>query len=105
MSHEAEGKTRLESLLINNLLEPEVSVGQNCELLLRPMSVTVRGDPKPACGSSVYSYAEFDPDAICISIGCFADPSFPAPQYSIWERYKHPWVRVPGACEIMDSQP
>ena len=58
-----------------------------------------------ACGSSVYSFAEFDRDAICISIGSFADPLFPSPQYSIWERHKHPWVRVPGSCETMDTQP
>lgn len=59
----------------------------------------------PVCGSSVYSFAEFDPDAICVSVGCFADPSFPSPQYSIWERHKHPWVSAPGNCDTMDTQP
>jgi hypothetical protein len=59
----------------------------------------------PICGSAVYSYAEFDPDSICVSIGSFAAPSFPSPQYSIWERHKHPWVEAPQSCEKMDTQP
>lgn len=59
----------------------------------------------PVCGSSVYAYAEFDPDTICISIGSLADPSFPEPQYSIWERCKHPWVQAPADCHAMDTQP
>lgn len=59
----------------------------------------------PVCGSGVYSFAEFDPDSICISIGGFADPSFPSPEYSIWERFKHSWVRTPESCQGMDTQP
>ena len=59
----------------------------------------------PVCGSSVYSFAEFDPDSICISIGSFADPSFPSPEYSIWERFKHSWVPTPESCRGMDTQP
>jgi hypothetical protein len=58
----------------------------------------------PVCGSAVYSFAEFDPDSICISIGSFADPEFPVPQYSIWQRHKHAWVRIPESCEAMDTQ-
>lgn len=58
----------------------------------------------PVCGSTLFSYAEFDPDSICISIGNFEDPSFPPPQYSVWERHKHPWVHVPDTCQAMDMQ-
>jgi hypothetical protein len=59
----------------------------------------------PLCGSCVYAFAEFDPDVICISIGSFADPAFPAPQYSIWERHKHSWLQIPRDCERLDTQP
>jgi len=59
----------------------------------------------PVCGTGLYSLAEFDSDLICVSIGSFGDPSFPAPQYSIWQRHKHAWVQIPATCEAMDTQP
>ncbi len=59
----------------------------------------------PRCGSTVFSIAELDPELVCVSIGSFADPSFPAPQYSVWERYRHHWVQAPASCERMDTQP
>lgn len=58
----------------------------------------------PVCGSAVYFHAEFDPDAICVSIGNLADPGFPPPQYSVWQRCKHHWVQAPPACVVMDAQ-
>lgn len=58
----------------------------------------------PVCGSAVYFYVEFDPDAICIAIGNFADPGFPPPQYSVWQRHKHPWIQVPAECNATDTQ-
>ena len=52
----------------------------------------------PVCGSLVYAYAEFAPDMINVSIGNFADPSYPPPTYAVWNENKHPWVAVPDGC-------
>jgi hypothetical protein len=59
----------------------------------------------PVCGSTVYGYSEFAPDAINISIGNFAAPDFAVPSYAGWCKYKHAWVEVPASCEVMDTQP
>jgi hypothetical protein len=59
----------------------------------------------PVCGSAVYSYAEFAPDAINIAIGNFADPHFPPPKYAAWNRTKHDWVPIPQSSEAWDTQP
>jgi hypothetical protein len=50
----------------------------------------------PDCGSTVhYSGGNFD-DLIAIPVGAFADPHFPPPQFSVWERRKHEWVEILG---------
>jgi hypothetical protein len=46
----------------------------------------------PTCGSSVYWFAEFMPGIIGVAMGAFADPEFPAPTLSAWERSRHDWV-------------
>jgi hypothetical protein len=38
---------------------------------------------------------------VAIPVGAFADPSFPAPTFSIYEDRMHPWVHVPGKVEHM----
>jgi hypothetical protein len=53
----------------------------------------------PECGGTVYYTVEATPDVIAVAIGAFADPSFPAPQYSVYESRKHSWVIVPDSIE------
>lgn len=48
----------------------------------------------PACGTCVYWYGENKPGIVGVAVGAFADASFPAPVRSVWERSKHPWVRM-----------
>lgn len=48
------------------------------------------------CGSSVFWEAERKPEAIAVAVGCFADPSFPAPSQSVYDERRHPWVAVPA---------
>lgn len=55
----------------------------------------------PNCGSTVYYTPEAFPDAISIPVGAFADPSFPAPDFSVYEERMHAWVRIPGNVEHM----
>ena len=52
----------------------------------------------PHCGSSVYSYAEFAPDEICVATGNFADPTIAPPTIAVWSACRHPWVRLPEGC-------
>jgi hypothetical protein len=49
----------------------------------------------PTCGTSVYWYSGKNPGSIGIAVGCFADPDFPTPIRSVWERSKHRWVELP----------
>lgn len=46
----------------------------------------------PVCGSTVYWETEARPGLIAVAVGSFADPGFPAPQHSVWERRRHHWV-------------
>lgn len=49
-----------------------------------------------ACGSSVFWEAEQKPEWIAVAVGCFADPTFPAPTGIAWEERRHPWVCLGG---------
>jgi len=41
-----------------------------------------------------------DPELIAVRIGNFADPTFPPPRVSVWERdHRHPWVTPPEGAE------
>jgi len=50
----------------------------------------------PVCGATVWYQGGPMPQAIAIPVGAFADPDFPPPRFSVWERRKHPWVSIPG---------
>jgi|SRR6478752_1100979 len=50
----------------------------------------------PACGSTVAYSTEGMPEVTAVAIGAFADPGFPAPEYSTWEERKHTWIEVVG---------
>lgn len=49
----------------------------------------------PACGSTVYFVAEGNDEVIFVPVGAFADPVFPSPTISIYERRRHPWLQLP----------
>jgi hypothetical protein len=46
----------------------------------------------PDCGSSVFWEPERKPEWIAVAVGCFADPTFPAPRHAAWDERRHPWV-------------
>jgi hypothetical protein len=48
----------------------------------------------PVCGSTVYWKSEAAPDLIAVAVGAFADQTFPAPDYSVWERNRHAWAAM-----------
>jgi hypothetical protein len=57
----------------------------------------------PVCGSTVYWEAEGFPGLIAVAVGAFADPAFPAPKVSLWERRRHHWVDMPGDAATQHS--
>ena len=49
----------------------------------------------PNCGTSVFCEGDRSPTTCGIAVGCFADPSFPAPTSSGWEESMHSWLGLP----------
>jgi hypothetical protein len=62
----------------------------------------------PDCGSQVFYTEPSEPDLVVVSVGAFADPSFPPPTESGYDSRRHPWVQLPDsvqrhAPELWDS--
>jgi hypothetical protein len=62
----------------------------------------------PDCGSQVFYTEPTEPDLVVVSVGSFADPSFPPPTESGYDSRRHPWVGLPDsiahhAPELWDS--
>lgn len=57
----------------------------------------------PNCGTSIW-WKGF-PGKIGVAGGCFADPDFPQPTVSVYERSKHPWVSVPDGIPRFEAMP
>jgi len=53
----------------------------------------------PKCGTSISWKMDPDDGRVGVAVGAFADPSFPAPSRSVWERSRHEWVNVGGIGE------
>jgi hypothetical protein len=60
----------------------------------------------PACGSTVFHTEEgYEGRSVSVAVGAFADPSFPAPQVSVYDSRRHPWVRLPAGVRAYDTDP
>lgn len=57
----------------------------------------------PECGSTLFYQGGNFEGLIAVPVGNFADPSFPAPGFSVWEKRKHGWAAVLGD-EVQHSQ-
>jgi hypothetical protein len=53
----------------------------------------------PECGSQVFYTEPTEPDLIVVSVGSFADPTFPPPTESGYDSRRHPWVSLPDTVE------
>lgn len=53
----------------------------------------------PTCGATVYYDIAELPGFVAVPVGAFADPTFPAPTFSVYEDRKHVWVKVPEDIE------
>jgi hypothetical protein len=59
----------------------------------------------PVCGTTVF-HTEVGHDAsVGVAVGAFADPGFPAPQLSIYDCRRHPWVPLPPGVQAFDKDP
>jgi hypothetical protein len=56
----------------------------------------------PECGSSVFYDEPAEEDLVVVSVGAFADPSFPPPTESGYESRRHPWVGLSDSIERQD---
>jgi hypothetical protein len=57
----------------------------------------------PVCGSTVYWELTVAPDVLAVAVGAFADPGFPPPRFSVYERRRHAWALASGlAVEHLD---
>ena len=50
----------------------------------------------PQCGSTVFYTHDNWPGLLAVPVGAFADPSFSAPHFSVYEHRKHGWTSVLG---------
>jgi len=55
----------------------------------------------PNCGAPVYYTLSGIEGAVAIPVGAFADPSFPAPSFSVYEERMYGWVQMPSGIEPM----
>jgi hypothetical protein len=61
----------------------------------------------PECGSQVFDTEPTEPDRVVVSVGSFADPSFPPPTRSGYDSRRHRWLELPesvvrGAPELWE---
>ena len=53
----------------------------------------------PTCGSQVFYTEPAEPDLVVVSVGSFADPSFPPPTESGYDSRRHSWVGLPESIQ------
>jgi hypothetical protein len=56
----------------------------------------------PDCGATVFYTIDAMPGIVAVPVGAFADPSFPAPTRSVWEKRQHSWLQLPDDIEHMN---
>jgi hypothetical protein len=53
----------------------------------------------PDCGSQVFYTEPTEPGLVVVSVGSFADPSFPPPTTSGYDSRRHSWIRLPDSIQ------
>jgi hypothetical protein len=57
----------------------------------------------PECGSQVFYTEPDEPDLVVVSVGSFADPSFPPPTESGYESRRFSWLDLPPEIARYDA--
>jgi hypothetical protein len=55
----------------------------------------------PECGSHVFYTEPTEPDLVVVSVGSFADPSFPPPTESGYDSRRHSWIELPDSMLLL----
>lgn len=58
----------------------------------------------PECGTTVVTSLAIMPDTLGVPVGCFADPTFGAPNVAVWCETLPAWVRPPEGIPTMVRQ-
>src|SRR5438045_1446329 len=58
----------------------------------------------PDCGSQVFYTEPTEPEVVVVSVGSFADPSFPPPTESGYDSRRHPWVGLPDSIQLYAAE-
>jgi hypothetical protein len=60
----------------------------------------------PLCGSTVFHTEEaVGGGSVSVAVGALADPEFPPPRVSVYDRRRHPWVSLPAGVRAFDTDP
>src|SRR5258706_14405095 len=59
----------------------------------------------PVCGTTVFHTEEGESESLGVAVGAFADPTLPAPQGSVYDSRRHPWVQLPPGAIAFDKDP
>lgn len=59
----------------------------------------------PVCGTTVFHTEDDVADEVFVAVGAFADPGFPAPQISVYDCRRHPWVQLPPGARAFERDP
>jgi hypothetical protein len=60
----------------------------------------------PVCGTNLFHTEEgFEHRSVGVAVGAFGDPGFPAPQVSIYDSRRHPWVQLPPGTRAFAKDP
>jgi hypothetical protein len=59
----------------------------------------------PVCGTTVFHTEAGDDESVSVAVGAFADPTFRAPQASVYDSRRHPWVQLPSGVRAFEHDP
>jgi hypothetical protein len=59
----------------------------------------------PTCGTTVFHTEDGHEGSVGVAVGAFADPTFPAPQVSVYDSRRHAWVELPPGTRAFHKDP
>jgi hypothetical protein len=59
----------------------------------------------PVCGTTVFHTEVGYDKSVSVAVGAFADPQFSAPQVSVYDGRRHPWVVLPENIKRFEKDP
>ncbi len=60
----------------------------------------------PVCGTTLFHTEQgYEASSVSVAVGAFADPGFPPPGVSVYDRRRHPWVQLPAGTRVHEQDP